>query len=98
MIKQLSKDEAIKLAETEWWKESTPISIATFQVTQDKLCCPIDVYKMSLNEVLKRDVFTHELAEPEKLIAEMNGTKPHPSFSEIMAMLPSDKTAFIKLD
>lgn len=93
---QLTKEQAIELAKTEWWKDVNFASVAAFQVTQNKLCCPIDVYKESLVKTLNREVFTHELSQPEKLIAEMNKEKKAPSFAEIVAMMPQGKSAVIK--
>lgn len=97
-MRQLSKQEAIQLGQSEWWKDTNQLSIATFQVTQDALCCPIKVYKSALNAVLNRVVFTSELSKPELLINEMNKDKKPPTFEEIISMLPANKTAFIKFN
>lgn len=83
-IRQLSSDEAKELAITEWWKHSNPISISTFQLTQEFLCCPFELYKESLSRVLDRTVFQYELAKPDLLIAEIKGNKETPSLFDLL--------------
>lgn len=95
-MKQLTKEQAIELGNSKWWRYVNNASIAAFQLTQETLCCPILVYKDALSRTLGRNVYTHELVEPELLIREMNREIKTPSVDEIIAMLTYDKTAVIK--
>ncbi|MFU2509380.1 hypothetical protein [Pseudoalteromonas sp. ASV78] len=95
-MKQLTKEQAIELGNTKWWGHVNTASIAAFQLTQEMLCCPIEVYVNALSGTLGRNVYTHELDKPELLIREMNREIKTPSVDEIIAMLPYDKTAVIK--
>ena len=72
-MKQLTKEQAIELGNSKWYR-----------------------YVNTLSSTLGRNVYTHELAEPELLIREMNREIKTPSVDEIIAMLPYDKTAVIK--
>ncbi len=46
-----------------------------FQLYEDRLCMPLELYQESVEKVLGRPVFTHEYKEPEKLIAEYEAIK-----------------------
>ena len=56
----LSKENALKLYNTEWWKTTTDLEIVKFQLFEDRLCVPFDIFHGAVENVLKRPVFTHE--------------------------------------
>lgn len=89
-MKQLTKEEAIKIYKSEAWKAWTHSEIFNFQIRQEKLCVPFDIFHKATEYVLGRDVYTHEFAHPESLINEsLFGNKP--TIQEIIDMLPKDK-------
>ena len=45
--------------------------IAKFQINEERLCVPFDVYQKAVEKTLNRAVFTHELIDP-KLKEEIN--------------------------
>ncbi len=96
-VTQLTKEQAITLAETHWWNDSTAVNIAAFQLSQSILCCPKEVFLSALSNVLGREVFTHELANRDQLIAELNRDRKSPSLKDVFALLPEEKTALIHL-
>jgi hypothetical protein len=98
-IRQLSKDEAITLAESKWWEKSNHQSIAAFQIMQDKLCCPFDVFHEAIEKTLGRPVFTHEFGMNWKRLAdEVQGKVSAPTLTEIMDLIPADKRFVVKID
>lgn len=71
----MTKEEAIAKAESRWYEGKSPQEIVEFQLYEDWLCMPLELYQESVEKVLGRPVFTHEYKEPEKLIAEYEAIK-----------------------
>lgn len=95
-MKQLDKIEAKAIGKSEVWKTWTKEKIAYFQLMQDRLCIPFDIFHEAVEYCLKRPVYTHEFgSNRDKLIAEFEEKRVPPSFDEIMELLPKDKTIFI---
>jgi len=100
-MKQLTKEEAIKLVESGIWKTWSKEKIAYFQLHQDRLCMPFSVFHEAVEYVLKRPVYTHEFGlNRDGLIAEMDGKVPSPTIKEIIDMLVKkvgkDKVIIVK--
>jgi hypothetical protein len=66
----VTREEAIALAKSGWWRKATDEEIAVFCLNEPRLCCPWDVYHRSIEKLLGRPVFTHEFADPRKLLEE----------------------------
>lgn len=94
-IKQLTKEEAIKFIESDVWKEWDAEQIVKFQLFQDRICLPFDLYHKSLQEVLKRPVYTHEIGCRDWLINEYLKKKKAPTFEEIINLIPKEKRIVI---
>jgi len=69
-VKTMTKDEATAKAESRWYEGKSPQEIVEFQLCEDKLCMPLELYQEALEKVLSRPVYTSEYKETEKLIAE----------------------------
>jgi len=101
---QITKEQAIELYYSDVWKKWTAEQIVRFQLFQRKLCIPQEVFHKALGEVFGREVFgrevwLHELSNKKELMEEYLGTRTAPTFAEIQAMLPANKTISIpKLD
>lgn len=91
----LTREEAISLYESGWWKEKTDDEIVSFQLFTGRLCMPFDVFHASVEKVLKRPVFTHEFGSSGRLKEEYLGEKPAPTFQEIMEIIPKEKRIFV---
>lgn len=87
----LTYDQAIKLAESEWWKSVSDEDIVKFQLFEDRLCMPFGDFHGAVEKVLGRPVWTHEFAFPEGLRKEFLKDKPAPTFEEIMNLIPEEK-------
>ena len=57
----LTKEEAIAYAATEWYKGKTAQEIVDFQLFENRLCMPFDLFHKALEEVLGHPVQTAEL-------------------------------------
>ena len=62
----MTQFEALDKYDTEWWLISTPREIVDFQLYEDRLCMPFDLFQEAVEELLG-PVFTHEFADPGKL-------------------------------
>lgn len=91
----MTSEEAIKLAESEFWKELSFYDRAKFQLFEDKLCMPFDVFHEAISKALGRDVWIHEFAFRDQLIAEFLGDKPAPTMDDIINLIPKDKRVVV---
>ena len=67
---QLNRKEAIKIYDNEYCLNMSNREIFVFQISQDKLCIPFEVFQKSAQIALGRPVFTHEFANPQSLLTE----------------------------
>lgn len=68
--KQLTREEAIALDDSGWWKDKTAWEIAGFQLNQPRLCMPFDKFHEAVEAALGRPVWTHEFAVKGRLQSE----------------------------
>ena len=94
-MKQLTKKQAIEFANSKVYEAWSPRQIAEFQIEQERLCVPFDLFHESVEKTLGRPVFTHEFAFSENLRKELFGEKEPPTLEEIMELIPTEKRAFI---
>lgn len=57
----MTKKEAIELYNMKCWNQLTLKEIAEFQLFEERLCMPFDVFHYALEKTLGRPVFIHEL-------------------------------------
>ena len=96
-MKQLTKEQAIELAESLGWLTWTPGQIVRFQLFQDRLCMPFGIFTEAIEEVLGRPVYTHEFADIESIRNEYLTLKSAPTLEEIIELIPEEKRLIIKL-
>ena len=95
-MKQLTKEEAIAFYENKLYEKMSAKERAQFQLVQDKLCMPFDVFHEAVEEALGRPVWTHEFAlNREGLIKELNGEQEPPTFEDIINLIPEDKRVIV---
>lgn len=85
---QLTKDEAIELANRGTLNDMPAREAALFQLRQERLCCDFSHFHKGMGELLDRPVWTHEFARPDDLWAEYLGVIDKPDFAAIVAKLP----------
>lgn len=90
-MKQLTEKQAIEMADSGIWKEWTDEQVVRLQLFQNRLCMDFGRFQEALEGVLGRSVWTHELADPDRIKEEYLGTKPPPTFDEIIEMIPEEK-------
>lgn len=63
----MTKEQAMILAGTEFWKKLTHQQIVEFQLFEDLLCMPFNVFHEAVEKCLGRPVLTSEFARIETL-------------------------------
>lgn len=85
---QLTKEQAIEMANSRSWEAMTPFERGFFQIRQDRLCMDVSAMNEGLAALLGRPVWTHELAHPDQLWNEFLGISDRPTFEQILQKLP----------
>ena len=94
----MTKENAIALAELEFWKSLTDRQIAEFQISEEKLCMPFSVFHEAIEKTLGRPVYTHEFGlSLEGLKSELFEGKLPPTLEEIMNLIPAEKRIIIQV-
>lgn len=92
----LTKEQAIALHETKFWEPMSLRERAMFQMFEERLCMPFDVFHEAVEKTLDRPVFTHEFGvNVDGLQAELLGEAPAPTFEQIIGMIPADKRVVV---
>lgn len=94
---QLTQEQAIAFAENKRWESLDLKTRALFQIHQDRLCMPFDVFHEAVEKTLGRPVFTHEFALNPRLKDELMGFADAQTLDQIIALLPEDKTIVVSL-
>jgi hypothetical protein len=98
-VSGLTEASAIELAESGFWEGLTYRERAGFQLFEERLCMPFDVFHEAIEQALGRPVFTHEFGlNVEGLRAEFLGEAPPPTFQEIVELIPEEKRVLVVLE
>ena len=63
----MTREEALEKVTTEWWKTASTKEIVAFQLYEDRLCMPFDLFHAAVEKELGRPVFTHEFVLADSL-------------------------------
>lgn len=66
-MEQLTREQAIRMAEQEGWKELSEIERFEFQMNQDRLCMPFGEFHRCSEVAMRRPIWTHEFANKGEL-------------------------------
>jgi hypothetical protein len=92
----MTKEQAIALSESGWWKPLSHRERAMFQMFEERLCMPFDVFHEAVEKALGRPVFTHEFGlNADGLKKELLGEQPAPTRDEIWNLIPADKRILV---
>lgn len=98
-MKQISRETAIKIAESGLWEDWSDEEKVRFQLYQSRLAMPWGEFRGAVERVLGRDVWTHEYASGnvEALRAEYESKQPTPTFEDIVNLIPADNLVIIEI-
>ena len=74
----MTKEDAIKMAESGWWKDRPDSEVAEWQLNETRLCMDFSDFHKAVEGALERLVWTHEFRDPERLLRELHGDDPKP--------------------
>ena len=95
-MSKITREKAIELVNSKFWESMSPRAIAVFQLWEDRLCMPFDVFHEAIEKVLGRPVYTHEFGlNRDGLKKELMGEKESPTLEEIIDLIPEDKRVII---
>lgn len=96
-MQQLSKDQALAIAESGVWKNWNSEDVVRFQLFQKRLCMDFSRFHEAVNAVFGRPVFTHEFASSniDNIINEYLDKTQAPTFDEIINLIPAEKRIII---
>jgi hypothetical protein len=95
-MSELTKEQAIELADSRFWIDMSYRDKAMFQMFEPLLCMPFNIFHEAVEKTLGRPVFTHEFGlNYEGLQQELLGNVPAPSFEEVLALIPADKRVIV---
>lgn len=88
----MEKEEAVKLYNSKFWETMSYRERATFQLFENLLCMPFEIFHEAIEKSLKRPVYTHELGlNVEGLRKELMGEQPVPTLQDILELIPKNK-------
>lgn len=87
----MTQKEAIALMATKFWEEMDDVARFRFQINEERLCMPFEIFHKSAEVALNRSVWSHEFANPGRLWKEYAGAAPRPTFKDILALIPAEK-------
>lgn len=71
----MTREEAVKMAESKWYETQTAEEIVAFQLYEERLCMPFPLFHKAVEEALGRPVYTHEFAGVESLQQEFEALR-----------------------
>lgn len=93
---KITKEIAIKLANSKFWEEMSHEQIAKFQMFEPLLCMPFGIFHEAMEKTLGRPVYTHEFGlNADGLKKELMGESPTPSLEEIINLIPKEKLVIL---
>lgn len=87
----MTEDQAKKLYDSRFWEQMGHEERAWFQLFENRLCMPFDVFHEAITKALGRSVWTHEFAFVDSLREELRGNRPPPTMEDIINLIPEDK-------
>lgn len=86
-MNQLTEEQAIKIADSEIWKNWTPLQIVAIQLFQERLCLPFHEFHAAMEIVLNHSILTHEFINVETLKDEYEKKENKPTLQEIQSLI-----------
>lgn len=96
-MEQITREQAIEIADSGVWKEWSDDQVVRFQLYQNCLAMDFGRFHEALEAVLGRPVWTHELANRDRIVAEYEGKREPPTFTEVLEMIPTEKRIVVEV-
>jgi len=91
----LTRKQATALYESSFWKSLAYVERARFQLSEERLCMPFEVFVEAVERSLGRTVTVGEILNSTALLSAISG-EPRPlEIDELVALLPEDKRVLL---
>lgn len=87
----LTRKQATALYESSFWENLAYVERARFQLSEDRLCMPFDVFVDAVQRTLGRPVTVAEFLNSKALLTEITGERKPLDIDELLALVPEDK-------
>ena len=87
----LTREQAIALYDSGFWEGLAYVERARFQLSEERLCMPFEVFVEAVERALGRRVRVGELLESHRLLTELSGERQPLDVDELMSLLPENK-------
>lgn len=87
----LTREQALALYDTGFWESLAYVERARFQLSEERLCMPFDIFVEAVERALGRPVLVGEFLEPKRLLAELSGERQALDVDELLSLLPERK-------
>lgn len=87
----LTREQALALYDSSFWESLAYVERARFQLSEERLCMPFDVFIEAVERSLGRPVRVGEILNSRKLLVELTGERQPLDADELLSMLPADK-------
>lgn len=91
----LTREQAIALYDTGFWESLAYVERAHFQLSEERLCMPFDVFIEAVERALGRPIRVGELLDSRGLLAELTGAQRPMGVDELLSRLPADKRVLL---
>lgn len=95
MINRLTRDQAVALYDTGFWRYLNLEERACFQLSEERLCMPFPVFHHAVEVCLQRKVAAGEYLRPKRLLREVARTATPPPKEKLLDLLPPNQRSVI---
>ncbi|MDX1514774.1 MAG: hypothetical protein R3174_13635 [Gammaproteobacteria bacterium] len=90
MINRLSRDQAVALYDSKFWRHLNMEERACFQLREERLCMPFAVFHQAVETCLQREVGAAEYLRPRRLLRELSRDAAPPAKETILELVPAN--------
>lgn len=95
VINRLTRDQAVALYDSRFWRYLNLEERACFQLSEDRLCMPFPVFHHAVEVCLQRKVAAGEYLWPKRLLREIAPGATPPSKERILELVPQQRRPLI---
>ena len=91
----LTRQQATALYESSFWESLAYVERARFQLSEDRLCMPFDVFLDAVERSLGRAVTVGEFLDSKSLLSEITGERRPLGIDELLELVPEKKRVLL---
>lgn len=91
MINQLTREQAVALYDSGFWRYLNLEERAYFQLSEYRLCMPFPVFQEALEVCLQRQVAAGEYLRPKLLLRELSEGRPPKAKEQVLELVPPNE-------